>query len=718
MEIKETKLSQDQKWYQTTHRWCQTNLTEIDAEDCDIYFWKKYWEENEIQGIIVNAGGIVAYYPSKYPLQYRSKYLKNKDLVRIFTDAAREKGIRVLARMDINRATKEFYEAHPQWFAQDKNGVPYTAGGRYLSCVNSGYYKEYIPMLLREIIETYHPDGITDNSWQGASAKQICYCENCRRKFREDTGLELPVKPDWEDKAYKIWVKWSFQSRIDNWDLFNEVTRKYGGEDCLWLGMVNANPVASHCALYDLKEVGERSALIMTDHQSRDSVNGLEQNSLNGMLLHAVSGWDTVIPESMANYIRGVQTFRRGSNPKLETQKWIQEGIAGGISPWVHYVGGLQEDRRQYENCRDIMRWHVENEEYLYHRVPVANVGLVWSQMNVNFYGREESTARCAQPWRGFSHALTRARIPFLPIHADHIRRYAAGLSVLILPELAAMTEEQIRAVTDFVKAGGSVVYTGAAGMLDEWGEPRKEFPLDELFGIWRKEKVPIKELKTAATEDWEEFSLHNYIRIKMPEHEIWKGLEHTDILSFGGQYYEVSSDKLCAAATLIPAFPIYPPEISFMDPDQRDSGLPMVLAGETDWGGRVVYLAGDFDRRYCQYNMGDHGDLLARAVRYAMDGKEILRIRGKGYLDCRLYRQENRLILHMVNLSGADLYPGFLEEEYAVGPFEVSVRAGELPVEKAVARCGGKIEAVKKADGWVSFSVEQITSQELIVME
>jgi len=708
----------DQKWYQKTYRWCQTNLTEIDAEVCDIEFWKKYWEENNIQGIVVNAGGIVAYYPSKYSLQYRSKYLKDKDLVKLFTDAAREKGIRVLARMDINRATEAFYQSHPQWFAQNKDGVPYTAGGRYLSCVNSGYYKEYIPMLLKEIIETYHPDGITDNSWQGASAKQICYCENCRRKFKKDTGLELPDQPDWNDRTYKVWIKWSFQCRIDNWDLFNEVTRKYGGEDCLWMGMVNANPVASHCALYDLKEIGERSPLIMTDHQSRDSVNGLEQNSLNGMLLHAISGWDTVIPESMANYIRGVQTFRRGSNPKLETQKWIQEGIAGGISPWVHYVGGLQEDRRQFDNCRDIMKWHLENEEYLYHRVPISNVGLVWSQMNVNFYGQDQSGVRCAQPWRGFSHALTRGRIPFIPIHADHIGRYGSELSVLILPELAVMTNEQLSAVIDFVRKGGNVIYSGATGMLDEWGELRAEFPLDELFGINRTTKTIIKKLKTAATEDWEQFSLHNYLRLQMPEHEILKRFENTDILPFGGQYYEVRSEKLETVATLIPAFPIYPPEISYMDPAQMDSGLPMILSGETGYGGKVVYFAGDLDRRYCQYNLCDHGDILAGAVRYAMNGNEFLKVNGKGYLDCRLYRQDNRLILHLINLSGADLYPGFLEEEYAVGPFEILIKVGELPVTKAVKRCSGKTEAVENADGWVRFSVDQITSQELVVIE
>lgn len=268
-------------------------------------------------------------------------------------------------------------------------------------------------------------------------------------------------------------------------------------------GHVNANPVSAHCALYDLKEIGERSPMLFTDHQSRDELNGFEQNSLNGMLLHSLAGWDAVIPESMANYVRGVQTFRRACNPKLEMRKWMQEGMAGGISPWMHFIGARQEDRRQFENGRPLLDWHSRNEDALYHRTPVANVGLVWSQRNVSFYGQDESQTLCAEPWRGFTRALTRARIPALPLHADHIARYAPGLAVLILPELAVMSDEQIRMVEDFVRRGGSVVYTGATGMLDEWGEARSRFPLDELFGIRRRDAAPLREQRRAS-ESWE----------------------------------------------------------------------------------------------------------------------------------------------------------------------------------------------------------------------
>ena len=41
--------------------------------------------------------------------------------------------------------------------------------------------------------------------------------------------------------------------------------------------LVNANPVGQHCALYDLKEIGASSPVMMSDHQSRDGLNGFEQ---------------------------------------------------------------------------------------------------------------------------------------------------------------------------------------------------------------------------------------------------------------------------------------------------------------------------------------------------------------------------------------------------------------------------------------------------------
>lgn len=703
-------------WYRRTYRWGQTNLTEMDPVYCDLFWWKEYWRKTKVQGVIVNAGGIVAYYPSSLELQYRAKGLGERDHFGEWVTAAREERLAVLARMDINRASKEFYDAHPDWFVVNSQGEPLTADGRYFSCINSDYYKKYIPEVLKEIIVKYRPDGFTDNSWTGVSRKSICHCPNCRTKFKAVAGLELPESADWEDPAYRKWIKWSYKCRMENWDLFNQVTREHGGPDCLWLGMVNANPVKTHASFCDLKEVGERSAIIMCDHQSRDTLNGFEQNSLNGYLLHGVAGWDVIIPESMSNYIRGVRSFRQGSNPPNETRLWMLEGMAGGISPWYHHVGAVQEDRRQFENAPPVMQWHEQNESYLYNRLPVANIGLIWSQENIEFYGREDADEKVALPWHGFARALTRARIPFVPVHADHIAREAQNLDVLILPDLAAMTDSQSQAVRQFVEDGGSLVFTGASATLDEWGEARSEFPLRSITGIEHLYKVDGAVGKQSS--DWALFDAHNYFRLPDERHEVLAGFKKTDILPFGGQIHRVrpAGEQMKALATYVPAYPIYPPEFSWAREPRTD--IPVMFAGQHSSGGRIFYFAGDVDRCYGRTYLPDLGDLLANAVKWAADDKLPLKVVGPGYLDCKLYRLDDRLIIHVLNLSGANQNPGYLEEFLPVGPIFVSFKTDGLQTKTAKLRVSGREVTLSRDNSWITVRIDSVTDHELVILE
>src|SRR3984893_14226956 len=114
-------------WYRRTLRWGQTNITEIDAAGYDIAWWRQHWKRTRVQGVIINAGGIVAYYPSKYPLHYRPPLLGDRDLYGDLAKAAHDDGLVVLARMDSNRTHEAFYKAHPDWFAVNASGKPFRA---------------------------------------------------------------------------------------------------------------------------------------------------------------------------------------------------------------------------------------------------------------------------------------------------------------------------------------------------------------------------------------------------------------------------------------------------------------------------------------------------------------------------------------------------------------------------------------------------------------
>jgi len=364
----------------------------------------------------------------------------------------------------------------------------------YTACVNGPYYREYLPDVLREIIDRSHPEGITDNSWSGLTRDNICHCENCAAKFKASSSHDLPREKNWNDPVYRQWIQWSYACRLEIWDLNNRVTKAAGGPECLWLGMNGGSITGQSQNFRDTREVCRRSEIVMLDHQARTNAGGFQNNGLAGKLIHGLLGWDRLIPESMGMYQAGQPQFRFSSKPGPEVRLWMLDGFAGGIQPWWHHLGAYQEDRRMFRTAEPILRWHAENQQYLINRRPVATVGLVWSQPNTDFYGRDNAEELVELPRRGWTNALVRARIPYLPVHADHITRDADQFSVLILPNLAAMSASQIEAVKYFVERGGGIVATGDASRCNELGEPQSDFALADLFGAFLVEKVAALE--------------------------------------------------------------------------------------------------------------------------------------------------------------------------------------------------------------------------------
>jgi hypothetical protein len=669
-------------WYRRTYLWGQTNITEKDPERYDIPWWREYWKRTAVQGVIINAGGIVAYYPSKFPLHHRAEFLGGRDLFGELTTAAHDEGLFVLARMDSNRTAEDFFQAHPDWFTRDREGRPYRAADKYIACINSPYYDDYLPDVLREIVERSHPDGFTDNSWAGMGRESICFCANCARVFRARTANALPRDADWNDPVYRDWIMWNYARRTEIWELNNRVTRAAGGADCIWAGMNSGSVTAQARSFRDLKAIAARADILLLDHQRRDDDTGFQQNGDTGKRVHALLGWDKLAPESMAMYESGPGYYRLASKPAAEARMWMIAGIAGGIQPWWHHVGAFQEDRRAFHTAEPIMRWWKANQRYLINRTPVASVGLVWSQRNTDFFGRDAVGQRVDAPYTGFMHALVRARIPYLPVHADDIDREAAGLAVLILPNVGALSDAQAASIRRFVTNGGSLVATGDTGLYDEWGDPKSGFALADLFGCHPVGDVPRLEGRTRP-DTGPRASAHTYLRLTSgARHPVLRGFEETDILAFGGSLSPLKVEPSATVPlTFVPAFPTYPPETAWMRQPATDiPGLILTEHGR----GRVAYMPADIDRRYATEHLPDHAALLANVVRWAAGGRIPLVVDGTGLIDCHLYQQAGRTILHLVNLTSEATWRAPLDELIRVGPFTVKIR---LPASRAPRR-------------------------------
>ncbi len=659
-------------WYKRTFLWGQVNLTEDDPEKCDVDFWKEYWKKARVEGVIINCGGIVSYYQSRFSYQYRAKSLGERDYFGVWNQAARKQGLIVIARMDINSTAKEMYERYPSWYCRDKDGRPIMSQGRYVACVNGGYYQEFIPQVFREIIEKYHPDGFADNSWAGLGSKEICYCENCRKQFMEAYGCKLPENADWEDPVYRKWIRWNYSLRVRNWHYFNEVTEKWGGKDCKWFGMLNADPFSTGGRFYDIKKLVQGVPFLFCDHQSRDSMGGFEQNSVYAALLRNAVGEDVTVAESMAHYYKGKRTFRLSSGERQEVRKWMLTGLSGGMAPWFHFVGGGTLDRRKFQISQDLYQWIAQNKTYFQNRENIASVGVVWNQETPVYYGRGEAQTKSAACFKGITESLSKAGIPFIPLHADDIETYKDKLELLILPNVAVLSAAAENAVCRWLEEGKDLILTGDTGLYDMEGEWKGAGPLYQKLGIRIQNELLGK--SGMEQDNWMNQEGHNYLEI-CEGHPIWENTPDTEILPFGGCIRKAFSDgPLKPCAFLIPDFPIYPPEFAWIRERSREGAI---YAGTLDSGSRVVYLAADLDRCYALSHVPDHRRVLKGIVEWAGRGNFPVRVKASAQVCCDAYRQKESLLISLVNLAGTNVPLGSLEEN--------------IPLETVCVTCRGK---------------------------
>src|SRR5690242_20763566 len=89
-------------WYTRMKRCGQINYNERDPLTMDPEAWGNYWASLKVNAVLLNGGGIVAFYPTQVPFHHRSEFLGTRDLFGEMISAMKKRGMRVVARMDCN----------------------------------------------------------------------------------------------------------------------------------------------------------------------------------------------------------------------------------------------------------------------------------------------------------------------------------------------------------------------------------------------------------------------------------------------------------------------------------------------------------------------------------------------------------------------------------------------------------------------------------------
>ncbi|MFC3173654.1 alpha-amylase family protein [Novosphingobium bradum] len=692
---------------------------------------------------MLSAGGHVAFYPSRIPDQRIAPQLGGRDFFGDLVKASRDDGLEVLARLSL-RGSPELVAKYPDWANVDAKGKRLAT-----PCMNGGYFYTYGADIVREVAHRYRPSGFTLSGWGPNYA--LCYCERCTSLFKQDVGEALPRARNWDDPLFRRWIEWNGERVLALWDYSNKVAQDAGGPDCLWLGQLIGSMLTRN-----LKRIAERAPLMMIDHQAPEDESGLADNSVFARTLNGLVDWKKPITIASALYAP-----RLTSPHQDELSAWMYEGMAGGARPWWNGIGGYSQDKRRFPMLPPILQWHERNQEYLFDRRPVATVGLVWSDTNNIFHGRDAVGDLVRSPFQGMVNALIRARIPFVVVHADNLDRDAAALTGIVLPNLAAMTDEQIQSVQRFAARGGGILATGNTSRLDRYGSARADFALADIFGAHVDGAKPAPPPAKGLTEDVlgyiqtsmlqgagsyvpksliaENSSPQSLLRLNpslrrnaagphradeppvapgIARHPALAGFDATDLIYFGGNLGSLRVDSNATVLlTYVPPVATNPPEDAVLQSAPTD--LPGLVVHERADGGRTAFLPADIDRQYERHNHPDHADLLANLVRWIARDSLPVTVEGHGLFDCNLYRQPTRMILHVTNLNNAGAWRKPIEDPVAVGPLDVRVRLA-AGIKPATARLlvADKPVALSIADGWASARIPSILIHEVLVIE
>lgn len=145
---------------------------------------------------------------------------------------------------------------------------------------------------------------------------------------------------------------------------------------------------------------------------------------------------------------------------------------------------------------------------------------------------------------------------------------------------------------------------------------------------------------------------------------------------------------------------------------------LPGLILSSHTKGGHIAYMPADIDRRFARDNLPDHGNLLANLVRWAAQDKIPLKVDGRGLIDCHIYLQPGRVILHLVNLTSAGTWRAPVDELIPIGPLQVKIRLPDGVRGNRAQFLVSKTTASLIVDhGWGAFQVQSILDHEVALI-
>ncbi|WP_170945330.1 family 10 glycosylhydrolase [Rhodococcoides fascians] len=691
---RETTSEEDRMWYRRARRWTQLTFVEDDPLHFDREFWVDVMTRTRSTGACISAGGYVAYYPSKIPFHYTSKFLGDMDLFGMVNEDARRLDMNVMARIDPHAVHADAAEAHPEWIARDEEGNAmehWAYPDIWLTCPFSTYYSEFIVDITREIVREYDVDAVFANRWEGSSS--ISYSEGARKLYFDATGNQLPVGADRRTRAWAEYFAWrsdQLSRQIVAWD---EATR-------------SVNPRSSFIPNRGARMVRDLNSELVKgmypaffiDKQGRSPREAIWAAGRVGKRARGV------FPDRPVSLISSVgpenhqHRWKDSVASGAELQAWIVDGFVHGATPWFTKFNARVPDARWVEPIAHAFGLHEKAEALYGTKTPTARVAIfdaitpAGADSPTGGYMSEDSSED------GLCQALLEARIPFEYIDGDALTdRRIHQFTVVVVPGSVDLSVDHIAVLGDFLGAGGRLLADSEA-VLDSDGTANG---LAGLLGV-------------RVTGDIRRGVQNNYAAIVDPTHPSATAFAGTERILGGTSIVPVEAESWTSVPfRFIPDFPDLPMEEVYPREAPRD---PAVVLGEHDNGGRTAFVAFDLPALFWEALQVDHGELIGGLVRWLLDGDEPVTVVGQGLVDIAVRSSDEGVAVSIVNLDNPKAMRGQLRSSTPIGTQTISIA---LPADTSTASVRTLTEpgftSVDAVDGRVTFDVPGVDLLEVV---
>ena len=617
-------MNQEKRWWEKPMRALQYNLQVRDTPKMDPVKIAEHLVQAHANVVIVNAGGIYAWYDTEVPFHHKNEYLPDgKDLLGELLCCCHALGIRVIFRFDWSLAEDSTYLQHPEWFTQHPDHTPFFKGKDRMgtwsflmtTCINSAYRNEAVAgPVMQEVVRRYDVDGIFFNN----PTMPECHCQKCKNKYLKLYGEALP-----EDPA--LWRK-DFRSRclMDNIGYLQSEVKQIRDDVpfVLYYSGINAD---GRPFVDNLDERYATAEFVCTEAQDEvskgvDRIPPIWKPAVNMKLGNAVPGYPK--PFGIIHSCPGMD-WRHTGLPKDEYLFWMAQVPANNAYLW-HSVTGFPDtitDKRLLDAVEEIDLRIEKSEALMENAVSAAKILLLWD-------GSAKSS--------GFAEGFANMQVQYDLMDVWHLspermKKYEA----VILPDSFPISDDVIEMLEDYVRDGGHLLMekTTAEGFE----------PLRKLAGC-----LPDYEESTSLSAA--------YLNIETENPVILRDLHDLRYIPLSGKVLYLRPEK--GTETLLSLVPPFAPMDAVGAPPERASlaaektELAMALYHPLGKG-FVITLAFELSRLLPAYHLEDHHLLLRNLIYYCAPGHVFELAQNTAGILTNVWYSGNHILVHLINGIG-----------------------------------------------------------------